>query len=200
MQTNIYLVRHGEVYNPKNILYGRLPRFVLSKKGIKQIEKTALFLKNKSISFIYSSPVLRARQTAKILQKTIGSEIKYLTLLQEIKTYLEGKPFDEVDLLHTDYYSPALLGPMDETMEEIGERMEKVIKKIVKKHPGESVVLVSHGDPIMILEARLKNLPMEIASIRGIPYITHGEVVHILVKNDKETETKRLFIPEIDDL
>ena len=38
---SIYLVRHGEVYNPHNIIYGNLPGYSLSKNGILQIQNVA---------------------------------------------------------------------------------------------------------------------------------------------------------------
>ncbi len=92
MTTNIYLVRHGEVYNPKQIVYGRLPRFGLSEKGRVEIEKTAEFLSDKKIEAIYSSPLLRARQTAGIIQMRLKlPKIMLLKNLLEAKTSLEGK-------------------------------------------------------------------------------------------------------------
>ena len=63
----IYLLRHGEVHNPDKILYGRLPRYKLSKEGIQAIKKVGQKLKNKKINHIYTSPLLRARQTAGII-------------------------------------------------------------------------------------------------------------------------------------
>lgn len=198
MQTNIYLVRHGEVHNPKGIIYARLPRYSLSKKGIKQIEQTSNFLKNKDISAIYSSPMLRTRQTSKIIQNKLpNSKIRYLIDLMEVKTSLQGKLFADVDLVNTDYYSPPVLKPTDETMEQIGARMEKAIKMIARNNMGKNIVIVSHGDPIMILEARIKKLPMKMSSIRGIPYITHGEIIQFTTKPNDEIQTKRVFIPEL---
>jgi len=63
----VFLLRHGEVSNPKSVLYGRLPGFYLSKKGKIHIKKTALKLKGDKVQKIYSSPLERAVETAKIL-------------------------------------------------------------------------------------------------------------------------------------
>ena len=41
MKTKIIFVRYGEVNNPNNIWYGRIPGFYLSKKGKSQISETA---------------------------------------------------------------------------------------------------------------------------------------------------------------
>ena len=78
MKTIIYFVRHGKVYNPTDILYGRLPRFGLAEEGIQQIEQTATYLKQEAIDVLYSSPLLRAKQTAEIIQKRLGLQNPFL--------------------------------------------------------------------------------------------------------------------------
>src|SRR5438874_3906508 len=65
--TTLLLMRHAEVHNPEDILYGRLPRFGLSELGKQQAEVTARALAEEPISTFYTSPQLRARQTARIL-------------------------------------------------------------------------------------------------------------------------------------
>ena len=66
----IYLVRHGEVVNKKSIIYGYLP-LKLTLKGEKEAKKAGIFLKDKKIVAIFSSPQKRAEQTAKIVSKVI---------------------------------------------------------------------------------------------------------------------------------
>ena len=61
-KTTIYLMRHGHVHNPQNILYGRLPGFSLSEMGIGQAQAAGEWLADKPISAIYSSP-MEARGT-----------------------------------------------------------------------------------------------------------------------------------------
>src|SRR5579859_2630210 len=67
LPTTVFLVRHAEVHNPQDILYGRLPRYRLSGRGIAQAVLSGRFLAGRSIEAIYTSPLLRARQTAKIV-------------------------------------------------------------------------------------------------------------------------------------
>lgn len=196
MVTNIYLVRHGEVHNPKGILYGRLPRFKLSEKGKKQIEDTAEFLKDKSVTAIYSSPMLRTRQSALIIQNKLNlPKINIERDLLEVKTSLQGQLFADLDLTTRDYYSPPLWREGDDTMLEIATRMEKTIRNMIDRHKHSSVVAVSHGDPIMILKAHLHNLPMKISSLRLSHYITHGEVMNVQQINDGPVTIKSVFIP-----
>jgi len=70
MQTAISFVRHGEVYNPDNIFYGRLSGFRLSDNGNYQAVQAAETLNGSQLAAIFSSPLLRARQTAGELVKS----------------------------------------------------------------------------------------------------------------------------------
>ena len=65
--TTIWLARHGEVHNPSNLLYGRLPRMDLSPEGRRQAQALDDFLAERPLAAIYSSPMLRARRTAEII-------------------------------------------------------------------------------------------------------------------------------------
>jgi len=62
MPTVISFVRHGEVYNPDSIFYGRLSGFRLSDKGNYQAVKAAETLNASRLAAIFSSPLLRARR------------------------------------------------------------------------------------------------------------------------------------------
>ncbi|NDD26560.1 MAG: histidine phosphatase family protein, partial [Actinobacteria bacterium] len=59
----IHLVRHGEVYNPSGVLYGRLPNFHLSDKGKLMAEAAAQELKmqNFPVKAIFTSPLVRTQ-------------------------------------------------------------------------------------------------------------------------------------------
>ena len=67
--TVVLVVRHTDVHNPNNLFYGRLPRFRLSALGQEQAERTAAYLAGTPITAIYSSPQLRARQTARVIAR-----------------------------------------------------------------------------------------------------------------------------------
>ncbi|MGB3675491.1 MAG: histidine phosphatase family protein, partial [Candidatus Nanopelagicales bacterium] len=63
-QTIVHLLRHGEVYNPDKILYGRLPGFVLSDLGHQMAKRVGETLKDRDIVEVWASPLERAQQTA----------------------------------------------------------------------------------------------------------------------------------------
>jgi len=64
MRTVVHLLRHGEVYNPQGILYGRASGFNLSDRGRAMAERVAERIGDRDITHIVSSPLERAQQTA----------------------------------------------------------------------------------------------------------------------------------------
>ncbi|MFB2579744.1 histidine phosphatase family protein [Herbiconiux sp. P15] len=61
----LHLVRHGEVFNPDEVLYGRLPNFGLSELGHRMAGAAAddLLARNRTVSALYTSPLQRARES-----------------------------------------------------------------------------------------------------------------------------------------
>lgn len=179
MITRIFFVRHGEVDNPDKVMYGRLPGFPLSQNGRNQITKTAQFLSEENISAIYSSPLLRTKQTAEIISEILYLPINYSEEILEVRTSLQEKTFSYVaaHFPKMNVYISVKNNPSDETIENIAKRMQKFVDKIIKKHKGKNIVVVGHGDPIMIFKANKEKLPMKIDSIRPIKgYIKTGEI------------------------
>lgn len=197
--TTIYLVRHGEVYNPKGTLYGRLPGFGLSERGRNQINQTGEFLKNKHIDFLYSSPLLRAKQTAAIIQAKTGLPNRLLSKsILEVRTSFQGQPFASLNPDQAEVYTSPKRAATDETIEQIAKRMYLFVQKLAKKHPGSHIVVIGHGDPIMILKAKLQKAPLTFDSIRkgkDFSYIKHGEVLELQVSTSGEESIKSIFTP-----
>lgn len=195
--TTIYLVRHGKIHNPKNIFYARLPRFGLGEEGKKQLEATGKFLATQNISHIYTSPLLRARQSAHIINKQL--QLPRLSLskkLLEVKTSLQGKPFDYIRSINLDFYTDSYRSEGDERLEDIEERMMEFFRQMHQKHTGENIVAVTHGDPIIITTTMLNNIPLSLTAIRPPEekYPGYGEVFRIVV--DKDTmQVTPLFRP-----
>ena len=75
-RTVVHLVRHGEVYNPTKVLYGRLPGFRLSETGRAQAEVVAKFLTGRDIVKVIASPLERAQQTAAPLAREYGLQVE----------------------------------------------------------------------------------------------------------------------------
>lgn len=88
----IHLIRHGEVYNPDGILYGRLPHFRLSEFGHQMAEAAAKDLKSqkRNVTKIISSPLLRARESAEHVQLAFGGNIEVDERVIEPHNIFEG--------------------------------------------------------------------------------------------------------------
>lgn len=196
MNTTIYFIRHGEVYNPDNIIYGRLPNFGLSDHGEKQIEETANFLLDKHIDVIYSSPLKRAKQTAEIIRAKLSIPTIHISeQILEIKTSYEGRKFSDLDELQSEVYLKPL-SPSDETIVQIAARMEGFLKEMIETYSGKQIVVVSHGDPIMILKAIIEKNSLEFPFFKSGHYIQHGEVYKIIAVENNELTIKSIFKPQ----
>lgn len=198
MNTYIYVVRHGEVYNPRNLLYARLPKFRLSKRGEQQVQLTGKFLKTKHIDAIYSSPMLRAVQTAKIIQKETGTKaFRLARSIIEIRTSFQGQIFSDLSPDQREVYLSPKRKPTDEDVKAIATRMINFVQKIAKQRQGQHIVIVTHGDPIMALRAAIKKLPLEFPSIRIGTYAKHAEVTQIEITETGQMHEKSIFIPDV---
>jgi broad specificity phosphatase PhoE len=92
--TVVHLLRHGEVFNPEHILYGRLPGYPLSLRGLQQAEVAAKFLAARPIGYVVSSPLERARQTAGALVDVLRLDLAIDDRLIEAGNALEGTRVD----------------------------------------------------------------------------------------------------------
>jgi broad specificity phosphatase PhoE len=126
--TVVHLLRHGEVFNPDHVLYGRLPGFQLSLRGRQQADIAARYLAPRPIGYVVSSPLERARQTAAPLVEARGLPLVIDDRLIEAANELEGKHVAGGRGLLTDvgnwkYFRNPLRPSWGEPYEQIAERM-----------------------------------------------------------------------------
>ena len=116
-----------------------------------------------------ASPLLRARQTAGVIAERLGLDhITISALITEVLTGYQGEPFSIRAGRLNFYDTPA--SPSDETIAGIAARMGRFLERARRRHAGQTVVAVSHADPIMILRAKVLGLPLVIASLQGPEY------------------------------
>ncbi len=154
-ETTVWLVRHGFVHNPKKIIYGRLPRFRLSERGVEEARAAGRMMSEMTLHAAYSSPLLRARQTAReILAFHPHLRLRHSPLLNEVFTAFEGKPSHVGDSRRDDYYTG--VGPPYEQPMDIVGRVRTFFAYVRRRHAGQNVLAVTHGDIIIftILWAR----------------------------------------------
>jgi broad specificity phosphatase PhoE len=198
MPTKLSLIRHGHVHNPDNIFYGRLPRFRLSDKGKQQAKYAAQTLTGSGLSAVFSSPMLRARQTAKeIISHYPNLRLRISELISEISTPLEGRPANEVDDLSEIYSGPA---PQYEQPADVSNRVKKFIIRVRRQFSGKHIAAVTHGDVISFAVIAIHNqqlLPAKKASLQplGISdgYPAPASITTLTFRTDSPDE-----LPEVD--
>ncbi len=143
--TRIYLVRHGEVHNPRRILYGRLPRYGLNDAGRQQAHAAARWLNGRPLAALFSSPMLRARQTAlAIVSGAPDLRLQISSWLNEVCTSYQGRPGAELDARGGDVYTGS--GKGYEQPEDLVARVRKFSLRARKRYDGGHVAAVTHGD------------------------------------------------------
>lgn len=152
--TRVYLVRHCDVQNPRGVLYGHLPSFGLSPKGVQQAEALARFFAATRVRQIYTSPLERARQTANTIAAQLpDAAVSVTDELTEARfgRYLQGvRPRDvpwRRPLWWVHMAWPGLL-PHDERVRDMAARVRHPLLQLLHDHPGDGGICVSHGDPI----------------------------------------------------
>ena len=151
MATWIYLVRHGQtVWNEEGRLCGSSD-VPLSDEGLAQARKLAARLKDIGITAIYSSPLLRARQTAEAIAAHHRVEVKIEPDLREIdygdweglKVADVLEQFPELEKLRREE-PMKFAAPNGEPMRQFAERVISAIQRVVASHADETVCVVAH--------------------------------------------------------
>jgi 2,3-bisphosphoglycerate-dependent phosphoglycerate mutase len=162
MQKKVIIVRHGDVENPKGILYGRSIEVLLSEKGKSQISSLAEKIASTGIPVkkIHTSTLKRAIQTAEILAQTLSAPIIHNSQLVDIHIpALAGKPVEIRKRIHekgTDEYRGRWVKKGNEPVGEIVSRVLTAFTQIISAET-EVPLIVSHGDPIIFLLYILEN-------------------------------------------
>jgi len=147
--TTLYLVRHGEVYNPQGIIYGRLPGFGLSEHGQEQLRAAAEKLRaDGPPTVLYASPMQRAQESAAILNAALGLSIHTDERLIETSIgSFQGKRFED---LPKPYISEEGAHPEIEAASSMRSRLLDWVADARKLHPQATLAAVSHRDPIIV--------------------------------------------------
>ena len=155
-RTLVHLLRHGEVFNPEGILYGRLPGYRLSENGIRQAKIVAATLADADLAAVVASPLQRAQETAAPIAAAHGLDVHTDELLIEAGNRFEGLSVAVGDgALRSPRYWPLLRDPFTPSWGEpylrIAHRMLGAVYAARERAVGREAVCVSHQLPIWTL-------------------------------------------------
>ena len=189
MPTTIVLVRHGETdWNRDNRFQGRADP-PLNDTGREQARVLAAELGTESFAAAYTSPLLRAAETAAILAGALRIDVVPDGSLMEVdvgswsgltRTEVEGR-FPEGFARWLEYGHGWDDG---ETYDELGDRVVSGLVDIAARHPGEVALAVTHGGPIRSALAAVERVSFDEAR-RSIHVIDNCAVVRLAVRDGK---------------
>jgi uncharacterized phosphatase len=144
--TNLYLVRHGETdWNKARRIQGSTD-IPLNDTGRSQAAMTGQLLARRDWDLIVASPLSRALETAQIIAAEVGlpEPIQNTAFVERRYGEAEGLDHREVD----SRYPGATPVPGRESRTEVMDRVVPALLAIAADHPGEDVIVVSHGGVI----------------------------------------------------
>lgn len=161
-RTTVHLVRHGEVYNPDGLLYGRLPGYHLSDLGQRMAGRAAHWLAPRDVVAVWSSPLERAVETAAPTGSQFELPITTDDRLMEPTNVFEGRRVAVGDgVLREPWAWKYLRNPFrpswGEPYADIAKRMRAVISDAHAAATGREIVLVSHQLTVWVARLSMEN-------------------------------------------
>ncbi|MGE5689399.1 MAG: histidine phosphatase family protein [Pseudomonadota bacterium] len=147
MTTTILLVRHGETdWNAERRVQGHTDR-PLNETGRAQARELADELESTPLDAVYSSDLVRAHETARVVAERKGLAVTAVPGLRE-REFGTWEGLTDREIL--DRFPHAHHGPWGdgETPDEMSRRVLESLRRIAETHEDETVLVVSHGGPL----------------------------------------------------
>ena len=198
--TVVHVVRHGEVFNPDKILYGRLDGYRLSDLGRDMAGVVADYFADHDVTTVTASSLQRAQETTAPIAAAHGVTVRTDDRVIEAANYFEGRPVAMATFLHPrsllQMYNVARPS-WGEPYAEILDRMTQALVAARDLSRGHEAVIVSHQLPIWTLRShlegrRLWHYPSQrecsLASVTSVTYsgdevtsVSYAEPAHHLL-------------------
>ena len=186
------LVRHGTTPTTGKMLPGRAVGLHLSEKGRAQAAAAAerIAALTKAPSAVYASPLERTRETAAPIAKALGLRVRTAPGLVEVDVgEWTEKPLARLyrtkEWPTVQRWPGGFRFPGGESFAEMSVRSMDAVLGLVAEHPGQTIVAVSHADPIKAIVAAAAGVPLDLmqrltispCSISAILFTGGGPVV-----------------------
>jgi broad specificity phosphatase PhoE len=188
----LILIRHGETLWNENHKFQGISDIELSPRGVSQAKKLAESLRSQPIVKIYSSPLIRARQTAEEIARYHDCQVIVVRDLRELNQgRLEGLTVGDLhrdfpDFLKNWIENPEFARlPDGESLEEVQCRAWAVIMRMTEEHSEETVAVVAHSFVNLTILCRILEMPLkhfrkmrqEAAAINFIEFTEKGAIL-----------------------
>ena len=189
--TLVLFVRHGTTPTTGQVLPGRARGLHLSERGREQAQRAAERIAEVGkIAAVYSSPLERARETAAPIARLTKNTTRIERGLiecdfgawtgQSLRRLMKKPEWSQVQRSPSTFRFPA-----GESFVEMQTRMVSAVDAIRRRHPGRTVVCVSHADTIKAAVAHAAGTPLDLfqrivistCSVTAIMYSDGGPVV-----------------------
>jgi broad specificity phosphatase PhoE len=186
----LYFVRHGQTeWNAENRIQGRQDSN-LTEQGMEHANQLGESLKEVEWTAIYSSQSMRALKTAEIVKRERPLLIRQDERLMEMHLGdWEGMTMEEIKEMnpeqHDNYWNlpSRYQNETGESFEEVKERVEVFLNKILQTYESGNILILTHGVVIKMVQLIGSRLGMD--QLWATPYIEGTSVTKLKIENKK---------------
>jgi len=165
LKNKYYILRHGEALSNVMKVSSSWPekfKNPLTKHGKEVIMAVAEILKDKRIDDIFTSDLLRTKQTAEIVGKELNIRAKFDKRLREIDFgNMNGRPAKDLDVaFKKESLRISRAMPRGENYQEVVKRGFAFLKDMEKRFTGKNILIVSHESLLWMLEAKVHGISL----------------------------------------
>jgi probable phosphomutase (TIGR03848 family) len=189
--TVVLFVRHGQTPTTGKKLPGRAPGLHLAPTGLTQAQAAGERIAGMgTVRAVYSSPMERTQETAAPIAKSCGLRVRtHKGLIEADFGAWTGKNLSSLRKLpewqSVQRYPSGFRFPKGESFSEMQTRMTGAVADLVARHPGETIVAVSHADTIKAAIADAAGTPLDLfqrivvspCSVSVVMYTPTGPIV-----------------------
>jgi len=150
--TRLILMRHGKTTYKDGGVFAGITNFPLDKEGAEMAKDIAKTLKDEKITAVYSSMLTRSYDTAKPIADQFNLSVEKTKEFNELDFGIfEGLPLDKVKERFSDVLEKRnenkweFVIPQGESYKEGAERSYSKLLELIKKHDGQTFVVICHG-------------------------------------------------------
>lgn len=166
----VYLIRHGSTANNRARpprLQGRRSDVALSDDGVEEAERAGEFLARVPIDAVFSSPLLRARQTAQAIAQHHGLGVRVIEPLVEVDVGdWEGMSWPQIEQTHPQQYAAFMSNAVEnpylggETVADVLERVAPAMNELAAANLGKRIAVVAHNIVNRAFLASIMEMPL----------------------------------------